>query len=66
MERNPLEQGEAERFAHLDWPFFGEQHRSLVGDAARWASGALGEWTHAPDADASAVGWCARWVQPAG
>jgi acyl-CoA dehydrogenase len=73
MQRNPLELGEAERFAYLNWPFFGEQHRSLARDAARWANGALGDWTHGPDADAicrrlvremGAAGWLAYAVPP--
>jgi acyl-CoA dehydrogenase len=68
MERNRLQPGEAERFAHLDWPFFGEEHRSLVRDVALWAKGALGDWTHGTDADAvcrrlvgemGAAGWLA-------
>ena len=57
-----------ERLGHLRWPFFGAEHSRLATDAARWASEALGEWTHAPDADAvcrrlvkemGAAGWLA-------
>jgi acyl-CoA dehydrogenase len=75
MQQSPLAQAEAERFAHLDWPFFGEPHRSLARDAARWAGGALGEWTHGADADAvcrrlvremGKAGWLAYAVPPGG
>ncbi len=57
-----------EWLAHLGWPFFEQEHSRLAADAAKWASEALGEWTHAPDADAvcrrlvremGAAGWLA-------
>ena len=63
-----------DRFAHLDWPFFDDTHRSLARDAEAWACGALGEWTHGADADAvcrrlvremGAAGWL-RYAVPAG
>ena len=37
MEQGTFAREEAGRFAYLDWPFFGERHRSLARDAARWA-----------------------------
>ena len=51
-----------ERLAHLGWPFFEPVHARLASDAERWASEALGEWTH--DADADAV--CRRLVREMG
>ena len=62
MDQSMLVQAEAERFAHLEWPFFDEPHRRLVRELARWAGSALGEWTHAPDAD----GVCRRLVREMG
>ncbi|OGA96063.1 MAG: acyl-CoA dehydrogenase [Betaproteobacteria bacterium RIFCSPLOWO2_12_FULL_66_14] len=73
MDHNPL--AEAERFAYVDWPFFGEPHARLAREAHRWAAGALGDWTHAADADAvcrrlvremGAAGWLAYAVPPPG
>lgn len=75
MEQGPLTPEEAARFAYLGWPFFGEPHRSLARDAARWARDALGDWTHAADADTvcrrlvremGAAGWLAYAVPPGG
>ena len=62
MEQSAVARGEAERFAHLDWPFFGESHSRLAREAAHWASRALGDWTHAADADAI----CRRLVREMG
>jgi acyl-CoA dehydrogenase len=72
MEQSPLAQADAERYA---WPFFDEPHRRLAREAAQWALGAFGEWTHAADADAvcrrlvremGAAGWLAYAVPPPG
>lgn len=75
MDHSLLVQAEAERFAHLEWPFFDEPHRRLVRELARWAGSALGEWTHGPDADAvcrrlvremGEAGWLSYAVPPPG
>lgn len=61
------------RFAHLGWPFFAEQHRTLASAAELWAKAALDDWVHATDADAvcqrlvremGAAGWL-RYAAPA-
>lgn len=63
------------RFAHLDWPFFGEPHLRLAREAAHWAGGAVGDWVHATEADAvcrrlvremGAAGWLNYAVPPRG
>ncbi|MCC6473099.1 MAG: acyl-CoA dehydrogenase family protein [Burkholderiales bacterium] len=75
MEQSAGTRGEAQRLAHLGWPFFEPAHARLAGEAARWAAGALGEWTHDADADAvcrrlvremGAAGWLAHAVPRAG
>ncbi len=59
----------------LEWPFFDEAHRRLGREAAAWARGALGHWTHDPDADAvcrrlvremGEAGWLRYSVPPGG
>jgi acyl-CoA dehydrogenase len=70
-----LARGGPDWLAHLGWPFFEQAHVRLAAEAARWAGEALGEWTHAPDADAvcrrlvremGAAGWLARAVPQEG
>lgn len=62
MKHSPAASGDAERFAHLDWPFFAAAHARLAREAAAWADGALGDWAHAADADAV----CRRLVREMG
>jgi len=62
MELSALAHGEAERFAHLDWPFFGDPHARLAREAARWAAHAVGDGLHAAGADAA----CRRLVREMG
>ncbi|HEV7477465.1 MAG TPA: acyl-CoA dehydrogenase family protein [Burkholderiales bacterium] len=50
-----------DRFAHLDWPFFEDQHRKLARAADAWAAANLGH-SHGEDADAI----CRRLVQDLG
>ena len=50
-----------DRFAHLDWPFFEDQHRKLAREADAWAAANLGH-SHGEDADAI----CRRLVQDLG
>jgi acyl-CoA dehydrogenase len=75
MEQTALAPEQAERFAHLGWPFFGEEHSRLAHEAAGWAERALGEWIHAGDTDAvcrrlvremGVAGWLAYAVPPPG
>lgn len=75
MEPSAVAREETGRFAHLDWPFFGESHLRLAREAARWAGGAVGDWVHAADADAvcrrlvremGAAGWLDYAVPPRG
>ncbi len=61
-EPNTLAREEAERFAHLGWPFFGESHTRLAHEAAQWAGRAVGDWIHGDDADAT----CRRLVREMG
>jgi acyl-CoA dehydrogenase len=50
-----------DRFAHLQWPFFDDQHRKLAREADAWAGANLGH-SHGEDADAI----CKRLVQDLG
>ncbi len=50
-----------DRFAHLDWPFFDDRHRTLAREADAWAAQNLG-YAHGEDADAV----CRRLVQDLG
>lgn len=68
MASNTLARRGAEALAHLSWPFFDPAHARLGADAEQWAAEALGDWTHAADADAvcrrlvremGAAGWLA-------
>ena len=51
MEQSAIARENAGRFAHLEWPFFGEPHLRLAREAAGWAGGAVGDWVHASEAD---------------
>jgi len=75
MEQGAIAREEAGRFAHLEWPFFGEPHLRLARDAARWAGAAVGDWAHAAEADTvcrrlvremGAAGWLDYAVPPRG
>jgi acyl-CoA dehydrogenase len=75
MEQVASAREEAPRFAHLGWPFFGEPHARLAREAAQWASRAVGNGSHAADADAicrrlvremGAAGWLNYAVPPEG
>jgi acyl-CoA dehydrogenase len=50
-----------DRFAHLDWPFFEDKHRTLAREADAWAAQNL---AHAHGEDADAI--CKRLVQDLG
>src|SRR5262245_16243743 len=50
-----------DRFAHLQWPFFEEKHRSLAREAESWAKENLAH-SHGDDADRI----CKRLVQDLG
>src|SRR5437016_14279020 len=50
-----------DRFAHLDWPFFGPRHAELARRAESWAAANLG---YAHDEDADSV--CRRLVKALG
>jgi acyl-CoA dehydrogenase len=75
MEQGAIAREEAGRFAHLNWPFFGEPHSRLAREAAQWAGRAVGNGSHAGDADAicrrlvremGAAGWLGYAVPPEG
>src|SRR2546430_16869893 len=50
-----------DRFAHLDWPFFGPRHAELARRAESWAAANLG---YAHDGDEDSV--CRRLVKDLG
>jgi len=75
MEQSAIARENTGRFAHLDWPFFGEPHLRLAREAAGWAGGAVGDWVHASEADTvcrrlvremGAAGWLDYAVPPRG
>jgi len=75
MEQSAIARESTGRFAHLDWPFFGEPHLRLAREAAGWAGGAVGDWVHASEADTvcrrlvremGAAGWLDYAVPPRG
>ncbi len=74
MQQGVLARG-AGRSGFLEWPFFDEAHRRLGREAAEWAQGALGDWTHEANADSvcrrlvremGEAGWLRYSVPPGG
>jgi acyl-CoA dehydrogenase len=73
MQSSGLGEAQAAQFGYLEWPFFDDSHRRLAREACAWAQSALGDWTHAEDADAvcrrlvremGAAGWLRYSVPP--